>query len=78
MLGGVFGAWAGTATLTTAAVASILLLVPGVPAVNAQSDILDGRPTLGSARAMSVVMHLVFIAAGLWIGRAFLTWWQLV
>lgn len=78
VLGGVFGAWAGTATLTTAAIASILLLVPGVPAVNVQSDILDGRPTLGSARAVTVVMHLIFIAAGLWIGRAFLTWWQLV
>jgi uncharacterized membrane protein YjjP (DUF1212 family) len=77
-LGGLLGAWAGTATLTAAAIASVLLLVPGVPAVNAQSDILDGHPTLGSARAVTVVMHLVFIAAGLWIGRALLTWWQLV
>jgi len=77
-LGGLLGAWAGTTTLTTAALASVLLLVPGVPAVNAQSDVLDGHPTLGSARAVTVVMHLVFIAAGLWIGRALLTWWQLV
>ena len=46
-------------------VASILLLVPGVPAVNAQTDILEGHPTLGSARLATVVMTLIFMAAGL-------------
>ena len=75
---GLLGAWAGTAALTTAAVSSVLLLVPGVPAVNAQSDILEGRPTLGSARAVTVIMTLVFMSAGLWISRALLTWWRLV
>jgi uncharacterized membrane protein YjjP (DUF1212 family) len=53
-------------------IASILLLVPGVPAVNAQSDILEGHPTLGSARAVTVVMILIFVAAGLWIGQILL------
>jgi len=77
-LGGLLAAWAGTATLTAAVVAPVLLLVPGVPAVNAQSDILEGRPTLGSARSVTVAMMLVFIAAGLWTGRALLTWWGLV
>jgi uncharacterized membrane protein YjjP (DUF1212 family) len=59
-----------------AMIASILLLVPGVPAVNAQSDILEGRPTLGSARVVTVVMTLIFIAAGLWIGPVLLHLWH--
>ena len=50
-------------------VASVLLLVPGVPSVNTQSDILGGRPTLGSARLATVIMTLIFIAAGLWVGQ---------
>jgi uncharacterized membrane protein YjjP (DUF1212 family) len=62
--------WAGSATFTIAMVASILLLVPGVPAVNAQTDILEGRPTLGGARLATVVMSLIFMAAGLWIGKS--------
>jgi uncharacterized membrane protein YjjP (DUF1212 family) len=77
ILGGLLGAWAGTTSLMTAVVASVLLLVPGVPAVNAQNDILDGRPTLGSARAVTVIMTLVFMAAGLWISRTLLIWWRL-
>lgn len=63
---------AGSATVDTAMVASILLLVPGVAALNAQNDILDGRPTLGSARAVWVAMVLVFVTVGLWLGQAVL------
>ena len=62
-------------TFTAAMIASILLLVPGVPAVNAQSDILEGHPTLGGARAMTVAMTLVFVAAGLWVGKISLDKW---
>ena len=52
-----FGArWAGSETIPTAMIAAILLLIPGVPAVNSQNDILEGHPTLGSARAVSVVL----------------------
>lgn len=69
VLAGLAARWAGSQALGTAMVASILLLVPGVPAVNAQTDILEGHPTLGSARVVSVVMTLIFIAAGLWLGR---------
>jgi uncharacterized membrane protein YjjP (DUF1212 family) len=76
LIGGVGARWAGSATITTAMVASILLLVPGVPAVNAQSDILEGHPTLGSARAVSVAMTLIFVAAGLWIGQMLMNHWQ--
>jgi uncharacterized membrane protein YjjP (DUF1212 family) len=69
-LGGLGAGWVGSRDPATAMIASILMLVPGVPAVNAQGDILEGRPTLGSARAVSVAMTLVFAAAGLWIAKA--------
>lgn len=75
VIAGVGARWAGSETLTTAMVASILLLVPGNPAVDAQSDILEGHPTLGSARAVTVAMTLVFIAAGLWVGKISVDWW---
>ena len=61
---------AGSATIGPAIVASVLLLVPGVPSANAQSDILEGRPTLGGARLATVLMTLIFIAAGLWVGQS--------
>ena len=66
---GIGARWAGSETFAPAMVASILLLVPGVPAVNAQSDILQGRPTLGGARLATVVMALIFIAIGLWAAQ---------
>jgi len=72
LLGGLGARWLGSETVMTAMLASILLLVPGVPAVNAQMDILEGYPTLGSARAVTVVMALVFIAAGLWLAQVLL------
>jgi uncharacterized membrane protein YjjP (DUF1212 family) len=73
VLGGLGAHWAGSATVTTAMIASILLLVPGVPSVNAQSDILDGHPTLGSARTVTVVVTLIFVAVGLWLGQVLLS-----
>jgi uncharacterized membrane protein YjjP (DUF1212 family) len=72
VVGGLGARWAGSGTVSTAMVASILLLVPGVPALNAQNDILDGRPTLGSARAVWVVVILIFVTAGLWFGQVVL------
>lgn len=76
LLAGLGARWAGSGTFTTAMIASILLLVPGVPAVNALSDILEGHPTLGSARAVTVMVTLIFIAAGLWLGNAALNEWR--
>jgi uncharacterized membrane protein YjjP (DUF1212 family) len=69
VVGGVGAHWLGSDTVTTAMIASILLLVPGIPCVNAQSDILDGHPTLGSARAVTVAVILIFLAVGLWLGQ---------
>jgi uncharacterized membrane protein YjjP (DUF1212 family) len=60
----------GTATRGAAMVASVLLLVPGVPFVNGQTEILAGRPTLGGARVATAVIALIFITIGLWIGQS--------
>lgn len=68
---GTLGAIAlGSASLETAAIAPTLLLVPGVPTLNAQSDILEGRPTLGSARTVTVLMTMVFVSVGIWMAAA--------
>jgi uncharacterized membrane protein YjjP (DUF1212 family) len=57
-------------------IASILLLVPGIPSVNAQNDILEGHPTLGSARAVTVAVILIFAVTGLWFGQVLLARWH--
>ncbi len=72
LLGGLGAHWAGSGKIDMAMIASILLLVPGVPSVNALSDILEGHPTLGSARAVTVAVILIFVAAGLWFGQVLL------
>ncbi len=70
---GGFGARAaGSASAELALIASTLLLVPGVPATNAQTDIMEGFPTVGSARAVSVAMIMVFATIGIWGAEAML------
>ena len=64
-------------TVDTAMIASVLLLVPGVPALNAQNDILEGHPTLGSARAVWVGVILVFVTLGICLGQVLLGLWHL-
>ena len=64
--------WAGSHTVATNMIATVLLLVPGVPAFNAQYDILEGRPTLGSARAVWVVVMVVFMTVGVWLAMGLL------
>jgi uncharacterized membrane protein YjjP (DUF1212 family) len=68
-LSGIGSRIAGSATVETAMTAAVLLLVPGVPSLNAQYDILNGRPTLGSARAVWVAVILIFITIGVWLGQ---------
>jgi uncharacterized membrane protein YjjP (DUF1212 family) len=63
---------AGSSTLNLAMMAAILLLVPGVPATNAQTDIMDGYPSMGSARAVSVIMVMIFATCGVWLAQAML------
>jgi uncharacterized membrane protein YjjP (DUF1212 family) len=69
VLGGIGARLAGSASMNLAMMASILLLVPGVPSTNAQTDIMDGYPTMGSARAVSVAMIMVFAATGVWLAE---------
>ncbi|WP_237151493.1 threonine/serine exporter family protein [Oryzibacter oryziterrae] len=71
-LGGLGAMAVGSKTINLAMMASILLLVPGVPATNAQTDIMDGYPTMGSARAVTVLMIMVFAATGVWLAEALL------
>ncbi len=71
-LAGVGAKVVGSGALAKDMVVAVLLLVPGVPAFNAQVDILEGRPTLGSARAVWVAVILVFMTAGVWCARALL------
>lgn len=72
LVGGISARFAGSHTVDLAMIASTLLLVPGVPATNAQADIMDGLPTLASARAISVSMTMVFVAAGIVFARSLL------
>jgi uncharacterized membrane protein YjjP (DUF1212 family) len=69
LLGGLGARLAGSGTVDLALFGATLLLVPGVPATNAQVDIMDGFPTLGSARAVSVLMVMVFVAIGIWLAQ---------
>jgi len=65
-----FGArWTGSHTMATDMIAPVLLLVPGVPAFNAQYDILEGHPALGSARAVWVMVMLIFMTVGVWLAQ---------
>jgi uncharacterized membrane protein YjjP (DUF1212 family) len=59
-------------TVDTAMIAAVLLLIPGLPSLNAQNDILEGRPTLGSARAVWVLVMIVFMTVGLWLSQTML------
>jgi uncharacterized membrane protein YjjP (DUF1212 family) len=61
----------GSTHLAIATVAATLLLVPGVAVLNAQIDILNGRPNLAAARALRVLYLLMFMALGLVLAQLF-------
>lgn len=71
-LGGIGSILTDSATISLAMMASILLIVPGVPSTNAQTDIMDGYPTMGSARAVWVLMIMVFASVGVWFAETLL------
>jgi uncharacterized membrane protein YjjP (DUF1212 family) len=60
----------GSAHDAIAMAAAVLLLVPGVAVLNAQIDILEGKPNLAAARALRVLYLLMFMALGLVIAQA--------
>lgn len=72
VIGGAGARFAGSGSAEMAGIAATLLLVPGVPATNAQADIMEGFPTVGSARAVSVAMIMVFATIGIWAAQALL------
>ncbi|HTI98817.1 MAG TPA: threonine/serine exporter family protein [Dongiaceae bacterium] len=72
LLGGLGAKLAGSETISMAMISAVLLLVPGVPSLNAQNDILEGRPTLGSARAIWVGIILIFLTVGVWFSQMML------
>ncbi|SFB81612.1 threonine/serine exporter family protein [Tropicimonas isoalkanivorans] len=65
ILSGTLAIAVGSLMVPMAMTASVLLLVPGIPAMNAQTDIMEGYPTMGSARFVTVAMLLMFITVGL-------------
>jgi len=72
VLCGLGARWAGTQTLATDIIAPVLLLVPGVPAFNAEYDILEGHPTIGGSRAIWVLVMVVFMTVGVWLAQGLL------
>lgn len=62
----------GSATVNLSMMAAILLLVPGVPVTNAQTDVMDGYPSMGSARAVSVLMVMIFATTGVLLAEGLL------
>jgi uncharacterized membrane protein YjjP (DUF1212 family) len=64
LIAGLGGRLLGDTKLDTTAVASILLLVPGVAILNAQVDAIDGRPNLAAARVLRIIYILLFMTLG--------------
>lgn len=62
----------GSGSVPLAMIAATLMLVPGVPATNAETDIMDGYPSMGSARAVTVLMVMIFVTVGVWIAEVML------
>lgn len=65
MVAGIGAKAMGGVHLPLAMVASVLLLVPGVPVLNAQIDVIEGKPNLAAARALRITFLLLFMALGL-------------
>jgi len=59
-------------TVDLAMLSSILLLVPGVPLLDGQQDIVQGYPMLGTARVVTCSMMLICMATGVLIARTLL------
>ena len=64
----------GSVHLPLAMVASVLLLVPGIPVLNAQIDVIEGKPNLAVARALRITFLLLFMALGLTLAQDLVTW----
>lgn len=68
-LSGIGAKLSGSTNLALAMLAAVLLLVPGVAVLNAQVDVIEGKPNLAAARALRVVFILLFMALGLAVAQ---------
>lgn len=64
----------GSTHLPLAMVAAVLLLVPGIPVLNAQIDVIEGKPNLAAARALRITFLLLFMALGLTVAQGVVLW----
>ena len=64
----------GSTHLPLAMVAAVLLLVPGIPVLNAQIDVIEGKPNLAAARALRITFLLLFMALGLSLAQGLVFW----
>jgi uncharacterized membrane protein YjjP (DUF1212 family) len=64
--------FAGSHQAEVAAVSAVLMLIPGLAALTAQKDLLDGHIGLGSSRTVRVLMIVLFISVGLLIAQRLL------
>ncbi|GAA0529013.1 uncharacterized membrane protein YjjP (DUF1212 family) [Rhizomicrobium palustre] len=71
-IGGFGARLCGSATVNLAMMAAILLLVPGIPVTNAQTDVMEGYPSMGSARAVTVLMVMIFATTGVLLAEGLL------
>lgn len=60
---------AGSQRVELAVLAAVLLLVPGIAALNAQKDVIDNHIGLGISRAVRVIMVVLFISVGLLLSQ---------
>lgn len=65
MIAGAGALWLHCDRVPLAMTAAVLLLVPGIPILNAQIDAIEGRPTLASARGLRITFMLLFMALSL-------------
>jgi len=69
-LAAIGGRLAGSVNLQLAMVAAVLLLVPGIPVLNAQIEVIEGKPNLAAARALRIAYLLLFISLGLALAQS--------
>ncbi|MGH8048142.1 MAG: threonine/serine exporter family protein [Chthoniobacterales bacterium] len=65
LIAGLGGRLVGSGHLDIATTAAVLLLVPGPAVLNALWDAIDGKPNLAAARALRVILILLFMTFGL-------------
>ena len=71
LVGGIHTLWGASRALTAALAACSLMLVPGVPAINATEDLIKGHISVGIARASEAGLIILMATLGLILGTSF-------